>query len=267
LQGIGHGDLIEDYNGNWWILTLGFRQIHQWLPFHHLGREICLTPVTFDDELWFTAGDGTTSLITETDRISSSVTQKFKTSYTFENTPWNSEWQFLRSYDADNYVLGHNSLQIKSNDDTLDKPGSPAFIGLHQKEFDMELLLHVKVLNGEAGICIYMNENHHYDLALIKEGDTYNITLKLNIGDIKHRQAIVEYTHNEVIFKIRSNAINYEFMYCDGDNEISLGNAQTRYLSSEVASSFTGVMLGLYSQGGAKGLYNEFSGFSIEYKV
>ena len=55
IQGIGHGDLIQDKNGGWHILSLGFRQIHMWLPYHHLGREIFLTPVKFGTDGWFTA--------------------------------------------------------------------------------------------------------------------------------------------------------------------------------------------------------------------
>ena len=70
IQGIGHGDLIEDYNGNWWIVCLGFRQIGQWSAFHHLGRETFLTPVDFNG-VWFTAGtNGTTAKEYATDRIS-----------------------------------------------------------------------------------------------------------------------------------------------------------------------------------------------------
>jgi len=42
IQGIGHGDLIRDTNGDWHILCLGFRQIHIWHTFHHLGREVFL---------------------------------------------------------------------------------------------------------------------------------------------------------------------------------------------------------------------------------
>lgn len=61
IQGIGHGDLVQNSDGNWYIVTLGFRQIGVWQPYHHLGREVFLTPVTFREDGWFTAGnDGTT---------------------------------------------------------------------------------------------------------------------------------------------------------------------------------------------------------------
>ncbi|WP_278600502.1 family 43 glycosylhydrolase [Clostridium tertium] len=36
IQGVGHGNLIEDNNGNWWLIHLGFRQSGQWEAYHHL---------------------------------------------------------------------------------------------------------------------------------------------------------------------------------------------------------------------------------------
>jgi alpha-N-arabinofuranosidase len=267
LQGIGHGDLIEDDNGNWWMYGLAFRQIHQWMPYHHLGRETCLVPVTFDKDGWFTAGDGTASLSYETDRIPSDVKQVFKTSYTFVNTEWNKDWQFLRTFYKENYILDKDCLKIKSTNDILDTPGggTPALIGLHQKEFDMELKVQVKTLDGEAGISMYMDENHHYDLALIKTKDIYKVTLKLNIGDIKYEKFSIPFMHKEARFIIRSDAINYNFFYFDGEREVNLGSAQSKYLSSEVAGGFTGVILALYSQNGKE--FNEFTKLECTYKI
>jgi len=267
LQGIGHGDLIEDDNGHWWMYALGFRQIHQWLPFHHLGREVCLIPLTFDEEGWFIASDGTAKLKYETDRISSNVKQVLKTNYTFKNSSWNKDWQFMRVKHKDTYILNDDVVKIKPVSDTLDTPGggTPALIGLHQKEFDMELKLKVKTIDGEAGFSAYMDENHHYDLALVKNGGGFKVLLKLNIGDIKFEKASINVAHNEINFIIRSDAINYNFYYIDNGKEIHLGSGQTRYLSSEVAGGFTGVILGLYSQNGKE--FNEFSDFECNYTL
>ncbi|MDR0455787.1 MAG: hypothetical protein LBH20_03775, partial [Treponema sp.] len=191
----------------------------------------------------------------------------FKLNYTFENTPWDKEWQFLRTFEKECFVFGKDSLKIKSTGDNIDMPGTPAFIGLHQKEFDMELSFTVTVLDGEAGLSIYMDEKHHYDLALAKNNDGCSIMLKLNIGDIKHKQADVPLSRNKVSFRVRSNAANYSFFYCEGNNEISLGSAQTKYLSSEVAGNFTGVVLGFYSQDGLNNLFNEFTAFECNFTL
>ena len=265
LQGIGHGDLIEDNNGNWWMFALAFRQIQQWMTFHNLGRETCLMPVTFEKDGWFTVGDGTAKLKYETDRIPSDVKQIFKTNYTFANSCWDKDWQFLRTHHRENYIFSDDVLKIKSAPDNLDTPGggTPALIGLHQKEFDMELKVKVKTIDGEAGLSVYMDENHHYDLALIKEDSSYKVLLKLNVGDIKYEKSSVNFAHNEVKFIVRADAINYTFFYIEDDKEIKLGWGQTRYLSSEVAGGFTGVILGLYSQNGNE--FNEFSEFMCDY--
>jgi len=265
LQGIGHGDLIEDDNGNWWMYALAFRQIHQWMTYHHLGRETCLLPVTFNNNGWFTVEDGTAQLTIETDRIPPSVKQVFQTNFTFANTSWDKDWQFLRLRHKDNYILNKDCVKIKGAKDTLDTAGggTPALIALHQKEFDMELKVQVKTIDGEAGITMYMDESHHYDLALVKNNDSYKVMLKLNIGDIKFEKAAIAVSQSSVKFIVRSDSINYNFYYLDGEKEIHLGSGQTRYLSSEVAGGFTGVILGLYSQNGNE--FNEFTDFECTY--
>jgi alpha-N-arabinofuranosidase len=258
IQGIGHADLVDDINGNRWIFHLGFRQIHRWLTFHHLGREVFLMPVDFHDDGWFTAGEnGTTTEEVSTDKIPGEIIQHFKNIFTFQNIE-SYEWRFLRNPDAENYIFGENSLKIKSSADTLDSIGSPSFIGLHQKEFVMELSVRITANDGEAGVTIYMDENHHYDLSF----NGAAVKLKLNIGDIKQEKVSTPANEKETLLKIKSDAINYEF-FC-GDT--SLGKAQTRYLSSEVAGGFTGVVIGLYSQYGEQEKFNEFRDFKLEYK-
>ncbi|MDR0474805.1 MAG: glycoside hydrolase family 43 protein [Treponema sp.] len=266
LQGVGHADLIEDSNSNWWMYALAFRQINKSTAYHHLGRETCLMPVTFDQDGWFTVDDGTARLVVETDRIPQTVKQQFPSRYSFAEAEWNREWQFVRVCKKENYIFGKGNVKIKSSGDTLDTPdGNPSFLGLHQKEFNMELSFCVKALDGEAGVTVYMDENHHYDLALLQNGGTYRAALRLNIGDIKHEKAVVPVSHSEVRLRIRSDAVHYTFSFIEDGLETVLGTGQAKYLSSEVAGGFTGVLLGLYSQGAHSGLFNEFYDFECSY--
>jgi len=261
VQGVGHADLFEDYYGNWWMLHLGFRQTGRWLPFHHLGREVFLTPVSFDNDGWFTAGvNGTAACEVETDRFPGSVTQNTVKAYTFENTSRAVDWRFIRAFDAGLYEFGNDFLNIMSSAYTLDDDkGIPAFAGLPQKEFDMELSVAVKVGGDEAGVTVYMDENHHYDLAARRDGSGCEVLLRLNVGDIRHIQNRVFTDSCCPVLRVTADALRYYF-YC---GDVFLGSAQTRYLSSEVACGFTGVFIGLYSQNG--GDINEFRDFSLVY--
>lgn len=260
IQGIGHGDLIQDKNGNWHILTLGFRQIHIWQPYHHLGREIFLTPVTFGENGWFTAGrDGTTDFEYEHDGCFEQTEKKL---YTFGNTDWNIDWCYLRHPNRDNYILSDKAV-LKGTDITLEDVDSPTFIALRQRDFDMKLRIDVKLDKGEAGVTVYMCENEHYDIALRECENGFEAVLKLNIGGIKHIQTTVPVSGNSAGLEIESDSVFYNFFVNDGSKRISLGGGQSKYLSSEVSGGFTGVVLGLYAVGKNTA---EFTGLEVKYE-
>ncbi|MBO6230302.1 MAG: family 43 glycosylhydrolase [Ruminiclostridium sp.] len=257
IQGIGHGDLIQDKNGDWHILCLGFRQIHQWMTYHHLGREVFLVPVQFDSDGWFTAGnDGTCEGYYE---ITGCTGQNEKKIYTFENTLWNVDWQYLRKPVPGNYIFGKDSIVLKGTDVTLDDTDSPTFICLHQRDFCFELKARVLTDGGEAGITLYHDENEHYDIAVRKTENGFEAVLRLNIGGIKHEQAKAYLGGGALNISISADHMGYVFTA----NGFMLGSAYTKYLSSEVCGGFTGTVIGLYAVGGNNA---EFSELEIKYE-
>jgi alpha-N-arabinofuranosidase len=266
IQAIGHGDLIQDNDGNWWIIHLGFRQVGQWIPYHHLGREVFLAPVTFHEDGWFTAGhNGTTRKEIETDRITEHVIQQEKKLYTFGNTKWELEWVQLRHPRNENYKLEDDRVTLTGTAVTLDQADTPTFLGIRQRDFKAAISSEVALTNnGEAGITLYMDESHHYDLAIRHRDDRLEAVLRLNIGDVKHEQKVTALEEGQgVKLLIHAEALHYSFSIQAGEQHISLGTAQTKYLSSEVAGGFTGVLIGLYAVG--EGAAAEFTEFVCEY--
>lgn len=247
IQGIGHGDLIQDAHGDWHILSLGFRQIHMWQPYHHLGREVFLTPVTFDANGWFSAGTaGTTDYSYE---IAGDFVQHPIKKHTFESTEWDKDWCYLRHPVTSNYELSGHSAVLYGTDITLDECDTPTFIGIRQRDFDMDCECDVRCERGEAGITLYMDEFEHYDIALRRGAFGHEAVLKLNIGNIRHVQSIVPVSGDNIRLIIRSDSMQYHFYVWDNGREIFLGDAYTKFLSSEVAGGFTGVVIGLYAVG------------------
>lgn len=267
VQGVGHGDLIQDNDSNWWLIHLGFRQSGRWMTYHHLGRETFLTPVTFNEDGWFTAGyKGTVLGEFDTGRISDDITQNVKNLYTFENTDWDKDWCYLRIPHRENYITCSDKLTLKGTAITLDEADSPTFIGIRQCEFKADFSCSVTVDHGEAGITFYMDENHHYDLALRRAESGYEVALRLNIGDIKTVVKSVPVDGNSAELIIHADNYTYSFGLKKGAEEICLGTAQTRYLSSEVAGGFTGVVIGLYAYCDSSGNQAEFSDFKCAYR-
>lgn len=260
IQGIGHGDLICDENGNWHILCLGFRQLGIWQPFHHLGREVFLTPVQFNEDGWFTAGtDGTTADSYESPYGTEQIEKKL---FTFENTDWNIDWCFMRHPHEENYDLGVDYAVLDGTDITLDMVDSPTFVGLRQRDFNADVSVEADVPDGEGGITIYMTENEHYDIAVRSTESGYEAVLKLNIGGIKHIQKAVPLKSGKAELKIAASNYAYGFGVVENGKYTELGTGFTKYLSSEVAEGFTGVVMGIYAVGGRAG----FRGFRCEYK-
>ena len=260
IQGIGHGDLICDTNGNWHILSLGFRQIGIWSAFHHLGREVFLTPVQFHEDGWFTAGtDGTTADSYENKYGTKQLEKKH---YTFENTDWNIEWCYLRHPVTENYTLSADKAVLRGTDITLDDVDTPTFIGLRQRDFVMELRCKVNLLGGEGGVTMYMNEREHYEVAVHRTESGFEGILRLNIGGIRHIQNSVSLESGAAELIVRADNYNYNFSIAAEGKESFLGSGMTKYLSSEVGEGFTGVINALYAVNGTA----KFTEFSCEYK-
>lgn len=267
IQGCGHADLIDDTNGNWWMIHLGFRQLGQWAMHHITGREVYLVPVVFYENGWFTAGDnGVTREFFETDYISNEVVQKSVPDFTFENTKVGIEWCFMRNPIMENYKFADNKFFLKGTNLTLsDYEGSPTFVAIRQCEMNLSISCDVALEDCEAGLSMYMGSDQHYDLALRKTEDGFEFLKRLCIGDIIFEDKITKIPSNDeklsVKLMIEATNFNYYFKVVYGETEYDLGSAQTKYLSSEIAGNFTGVIIGLYAQGNECKQPAEFSSF------
>ena len=103
-----------------------------------------------------------------------------------------------------------------------------------------------------------MNESEHYEVAIRQCGKNYEAVLKLNIGDIKHIQTILPLKSNCARCIIRMDHEHYSFYVLENGQESFLGKARCKYLSSEVSSGFTGVLLGLYATGDNTAEFSEY---------
>lgn len=256
LQGMGHGDLIQKPDtGEWFILHLGFRQIGDWEAYHHIGRETFLTPVNFRKDGWFTAGnDGTTEAEYE---IQGDFTQNRPTSFGFADR---DKWIKLRNTDLSDCTFTDSAFTLKSNSDDISQL-EPAFIGIRQTGMTGVFSVNVSVSgdSGEAGVSVYMDEKHHYDLTVRKCGSNCEAVLSLHIGDAEYTRNTLEIPGNSAVLSIDFDSHAYSF----SANGTSFGFAQTRYVSTEVAGGFTGVLFGLYAVG--NDLTGEFSGLDNHY--
>lgn len=131
----------------------------------------------------------------------------------------------------------------------MDQADTPTFAGIRQSEFCTCLKVSVFGEAKEAGVTFYMDECQHYDLALVQENGIRQVRLRLHVGDAIGVTGSVDLPEDETKAELLviSDPEKYDF-YCvmDGEKKF-LGSARTKYLSSEVAGGFTGVLMGLYA--------------------
>ena len=247
IQAAGHGDILEDKDGNWWFAHLAFRQIDKWFTFHHLGREVCVVPLHWREDGWFEIGvNGTTP--TEV-VLPDSITfekQNFSFVRTFENLTMKNDWIFLRTPNMADYKIAKKEVALRGRRITLAEADAPTFASIRQTEFDLDITCTLEPNGQEAGISFYMDEKHHYELVTRETDGKTEVFLRQTIGPVCHKNEAVT-VDGAAKIHIVSDSITYHFYAETVEGEKELGLAETRYLSSEVAGGFTGVVIGFYA--------------------
>lgn len=256
IQAIGHGELLLGPDGQWYVPSLGFRQIDVWMPYHHLGREVFLTPAKMTADGWFTCGDGTTDHSYEVDIA---TVQQEKRQWTFENTRWDVDWCFLRHPERENYQLSHKKAVLRGTEKTLNDAANPTMVAIRQRDFCGSARCHLTTDGGESGMTVYMCEQSHYDVGIRRTEQGFEAFLRLRLGEIDHIQTTLPIAEGKATLQMEFDNLSYRF-YANGQ---LLGTAQSRFLSSEVMTGFTGVVIGLYATGENQAQFTEFC---LEYR-
>lgn len=257
IHATGHADLVTDSAGNWWLVCLGIRPHGGFPGWHHLGRETFLAPVTWRDG-WPTVPDGRIPMATTadlpdgraTDRASSDRGPIECTDTTFSSGR-GEEWYWRRSPDRDRYRFGEDGLVLRGAPATLDDPGT-TFLCRRQTNFDCRIRAHVTFdptpgTDEEAGLALVMDETHHYEVAMTRRNGQRVALVRIRIGDatdVLARRRVGE----TAVLGVDAETTEYAFSV-DGD---PVATARSKYLSTEVAGGFTGVMVGPYATGNGR---------------
>ena len=261
IQGVGHADIVQAKDGSWWMLFLGFRVTQPYSYYHILGRETFLAPVDWPKNGWPQVnGDGIVHLNMDVQTLPMHPFEKPPVRVVFNEVKLGFEWQYLRNPIRENYSLterkGH--LRITASPFTLDETEAVSFVGRRQTEHDFTaktaMEFQASSENEEAGMTLIQNNTHHYDLLLTKKNEQNIVQLRVRVGSLSYVVAEKEVNNNNILLKIKGTPLQYTFYFADTQNQnyYELGRLDTRYISTEVAGGFTGVMIGPYASSNGK---------------
>lgn len=276
----GHADIVEDTNGNWWMVCLATRPCGDKfgrVMLHNLGRETFLTPIIWDADGWPVVGEkGLISLEMEGELPGHEIAEINRDFYDdYHKNTWNLHYNFLRTPEMENYVIDEKKkeLTMKGTQVTLNDVGSPTWIGIKQQGFDTVSTVKVKTPSQEEGMRIgitaFYNESYHYEMYITKEKGKRKICLAKYVHDIfaVTGEMLLPDEAEEVTLRLESDKVNYTFFYrFKGKEFIKLGQGLTIGLATEGTKTmtFTGTYIALFAEKGV-GIFKDFSVKVLDY--
>ncbi|MCL2573604.1 MAG: glycoside hydrolase family 43 protein [Defluviitaleaceae bacterium] len=265
FQGTGHADFIEDDNGNWWAVFLGFRQTHQY--FHHLGRETFLAPVDWVDGWPVINSSKPIQIEMNVDRVNDAQQEPIP-AYSTNFATWDFNWLYLRNPDEGCYEFTPSGLYLQGNKHTLSDVKNPAFLGIRQNHLtgyaECDLEFDPTANNDEAGMSVFYKFDAHFDVFITRiDGQNYLCYRKV-VGDIFHIETKLPINTSKVTIKICAAPLVYKMYAIIDGAEVYLGQGLTRHVSTEAHElGFTGVFYAIYASGNgskaqSKALFTRF---------
>ena len=257
---VGHGDLVEDHQGNWYMVLLACRPKDGYTL---KGRETFLAKVVWEDG-WPVVNPGIGHLeVPEPEKI-------VKKKYGFQKDHW--EPDLLRLRNPGKMQMLDGTLRMWLMPGTLSERKETAFVALRQQhdqfylETTMEIPTDLKP-HECVGLAYMQNEENQIRLELYLE-ENQN-TLKMNCfqtgKDVQTRElelpleSVSEKDFTGVkgryVVRLRMEVtylqVSFEMMTQNGWRK-ACGYVDTRHLSTEVAGGFTGCVAGVYGSSNGK---------------
>lgn len=261
IVNVGHPDIVETQNGEWWMVCLASRTCGGY--YRNLGRETFLVPFIWEDG-WpvVNPGKGIIEDSFALPNLPSCSVDPVPAKEDFDCTDLPMNFLFLRNPKEENYSLVNRPgfLEMTLDTDTLSSKGTPSYVCRRQLAFDFmaETLMSFepKAENEQAGMVIYQSQSFHYQLLAGKEGDRSTLSLVKTYKDEVETisKTILDKSYSEIYLRISETGQDLTFTYSfDGKVYRTLADhVDARMLSTDVAGGFVGNTIGLYATSNGK---------------
>jgi alpha-N-arabinofuranosidase len=277
---VGHADLVDDPDGNWWMVLLASRQFEGVCP---LGRETFIIPIIWENEWAFIA--------TESGLIEEGLPPKNSAEENENCDPLNScdyfdseslplHWLTLRMpVDKKNAAFclteRKDALRLFTTAATMRGKEHPAFAGrrIRHKDWSFNVLLEFspKKENETAGLILLQSEDYQYRLEkYISPNGNFMIRLIKASGKEDEIIASAQCPKDEtpLILSAINKDMKLSFFYGKDQNSLKclIDNMDARILSTEYAGGFVGSLAGIFATGNGEKTDNYADVIYADYK-
>lgn len=264
IVNVGHSDLVQTQNGEWWAVALASRIYGGY--FRNLGRETYLLPVIWEDG-WpiFSPGTGKLEMEYKVPNLPQGEIVVEDVCDHFDEKELNMKWNLLRTPKEESYSLtereGFVSLYLRP--EAITKLEHPSILLRKQQHIQFTTSTSMEfcpeINHEEAGIVLLQSNEFHYRFVVTKANNEAMITLiKCENGQESIlQQAPVQ--SDKIYLKIVAFGQDLSFYYGESQANYQLLSDQIdgRILSTDVAGGFVGAQIGLYASSNGEKSYNK----------
>jgi xylan 1,4-beta-xylosidase len=172
----GHGTLVDDINGNYWIMYHGYEK-----GFHTLGRQTLMLPVDWTGDNWFHVPTGVNSSDQIHKPAGKASIDGTSLSDDFSDNKLGLQWQWYKKYSPDRVGFDNGKLILQAEGNSFDD-SSPLLVNAADHKY--EIIAEYTIDEGvTAGICLYYNELANVGITVDKSQFTVFIQKNTNISE------------------------------------------------------------------------------------
>lgn len=258
LRNLGHADMVQTQDHQWWMVCLGVRFTDQWSL---MGRETFLVPMIWPEQAFpvINPGKGLVQRQYPLPRIAQRGNDLLKPFIDdFKEASLRPEWTFLRN-DPNGYALTpDHKLKIELKPVTVSQYASPAFLGKRIENADFEATAKLSFQTGleseEAGLILLSDHRNHIRLTLTRD----RLQVIETRDTIKTTHAFLDVmSQGDLYLRVRSDKQRLSF-YVAGDG------IKWRCLAQDINSAclgrykYTGNFVALYGTSNGQATTNSF---------
>ncbi|CAN9391575.1 unnamed protein product [Alternaria alternata] len=281
FQAVGHADLFQDAQSQWWGVALAVRSGPEWVTFP-MGRETVLYNVTWEANSWpelqhpvrgEMRGWSLPGIIQDLPGDGPFVDEGDNNIKFRPNTSIPPHFVYWRPPIAENYAIsppGHiNSLRLKPSslnltgiDGNSPGPGGQTFISRRQVDtlfnFAFDLDYTPSAHNEEAGITLFLTQNHHARMGVAMlplANDSSKLALHFHFHAISYIPVpddivvpvYASWLNKPLTLSLRAvNVTHYAFGAGPADGSVPIQDFA--YVGGDIISwGFTGALVGAYA--------------------
>lgn len=255
VSSIGHADIVQTQNGDWWMVTLGRRHFN---GFVYLSRETFLSPLNIYTEgtpynevmLVVNEGKGMMPEVAKCPKLPWTPYPKDPIRDNFNSDKLDAQWNTLRVMEYNWYNLKDGKLTIDVRPERASELVNSSLIAKrishHTFIASTRMNFKTKKSNEEAGLILYRSSICH--MSLTKSNG--ELIVKYRIKGEDREVARVACNLDDVILMMESNGKDVIFKYGEPNKPfITIDNATIplAIISDDYIGKYSGPMVGVYA--------------------